>query len=201
MEAFSTALLEDCSNEISATAHDYAKRIVAAARRMDALIKELLTYGQLAHQEIPVTRISVDEVVTSAVASLESTIRESRAQVSVAPLGTVRANATILEQAVINLLTNALKFVSKGEVPRIEIRAERRHDKLRLIVQDSGIGIAPQHQGRIFRIFERLDPKSYQGTGIGLAVVQKSVERMGGRVGVDSMPQKGSAFWIELEAA
>jgi PAS domain S-box-containing protein len=201
MEAFSTALLEDCSNEISATAHDYAKRIVAAARRMDALIKELLTYGQLAHQEIPVTRISVDEVVTSAVASLESTIREGRAQVSVAPLGTVRANATILEQAVINLLTNALKFVSKGEVPRIEIRAERRHDKLRLIVQDSGIGIAPQHQGRIFRIFERLDPKSYQGTGIGLAVVQKSVERMGGRVGVDSMPQKGSAFWIELEAA
>jgi PAS domain S-box-containing protein len=200
MEAFSSALLEDCPAELSPAAHDYALRIVAAARRMDVLIQELLTYGQLAQQEMPLERISLDEVVGRTLASLEGLIRQSHAEIQVGRLGCVKANVTGIEQAVVNLLTNALKFVKPGMPPQIRINSEKRGDRLRLLVSDSGIGIPHRYVDRIFKIFERLDPKTYPGTGIGLAVVQKSVQRMGGTVGVESMQDQGSTFWIELPA-
>jgi PAS domain S-box-containing protein len=198
MEAYSSALLEDCSAEISATAHEYATRIAASARRMDALIKELLNFGQLAHQEIPVERVSVDDAVNRAVASLEGVIEQSGAEITVTHLGWVIANATILEQVLLNLLTNGLKFVKANTVPRIEVGSERRGERLRIQVRDHGIGIPNRYIDRIFKIFERLDPKTYPGTGIGLAIVQKSIQRMGGTVGVESAQDQGSTFWIEL---
>ena len=198
MEAFSTALLEDCSADLSPTAHDYATRIASSARRMDALIRELLAFGQLAHQEIPVEPVSVDDAVNRVVASLEGLIEQSHAQITVTHLGWVIANATVLEQAILNLLTNALKFVKPGMAPRIEISSEKRGDRLRVQFRDHGIGIPHRYIDRIFKIFERLDPKTYTGTGIGLAIVQKSVQRMGGTVGVESAQDQGSTFWIEL---
>jgi signal transduction histidine kinase len=103
-----------------------------------------------------------------------------------------------LEQAILNLLTNALKFVKPGAAPRIEISSEVRGDRRRLLFRDWGIGIPHRYIDRIFKIFERLDPKHYPGTGIGLAIVQKSVQRMGGAVGVESAQDQGSTFWIEL---
>ena len=198
MEAFSTALLEDCPQELSATARDYAERIAAGARRMDALIRELLTFGQLAHQELPLERVSVDEVVTRALVSLESDIKQTKAEIAVLPLGHVMANAAALEQAILNLLTNGLKFVKPGAAPQLHISSEERGNRLRLLVRDSGIGIPHRYIDRIFKIFERLDPQHYPGTGIGLAIVQKSVQRMGGAVGVESAHDQGSTFWIEL---
>jgi PAS domain S-box-containing protein len=198
MEAFSTALLEDCSAELSPTAHNYASRIAASARRMDALIRELLAFGQLAHQEIPVERVSVDSTVNRVIASLEGVIKDYRAEITVGHLGCVVGNGTVLEQAILNLMTNALKFVKPGTPPRIEISSEKRGDRLRLLVKDHGVGIPNRYIDRIFKIFERLDPKNYPGTGIGLAIVQKSIQRMNGTVGVESSHDQGSTFWIEL---
>ncbi len=198
MEAFTTALIEDCSAELSPTAHDYASRIATSARRMDALIRELLAFGQLAHQEIALERVSVDDAVNRAVASLEGVIEECRAEITVTHLGWVLANGTVLEQAILNLLTNALKFVKAGTSPRIEISTEKRGERLRLQIRDHGVGIPHRYIDRIFKIFERLDPKTYPGTGIGLAIVQKSVQRMNGTVGVESAQGEGSTFWIDL---
>src|SRR5205085_8778244 len=109
----------------------------------------------------------------------------------------VLASRTFLQQALINLLTNALKFVPQGVSPRIVIRLADTGDKVRLWVEDNGIGIAPENQQRIFRIFERLR-SDYPGTGIGLAIVQKAALRMGGRVGVESAPGQGGKFRMEL---
>jgi signal transduction histidine kinase len=98
------------------------------------------------------------------------------------------------------LLSNAIKFILPGVLPRIQIRAEGAGDRIRIWVEDNGIGIAAEHQDRIFRVFERLNlPERYPGTGIGLAIVRRAVERMRGLVGVVSEAGKGSRFWIELQ--
>jgi signal transduction histidine kinase len=104
-----------------------------------------------------------------------------------------------LTQCLANLLGNAVKFVASGQTPRIAIRTQALDGEVRIWIEDQGIGIAPEDQGCIFGMFERLRT-DYPGTGIGLAIVRKAVERMGGAVGLESAPGKGSKFWIQLPA-
>src|SRR6185436_17461641 len=107
-----------------------------------------------------------------------------------------------LAQCVSNLLTNAVKFVAPGTKPRIKIRAEAVAADIRLWVEDNGIGIAPKDQARIFKMFERVGfASAYEGTGMGLTIVRKAVERMGGQMGLESEVGKGSKFWIQLKGA
>jgi signal transduction histidine kinase len=103
---------------------------------------------------------------------------------------------------IVDLLENGLKFVTADRAPKIVVNCERRGNMQRIWVRDNGIGIAREHQQKIFRIFERLHGvEAYPGTGIGLALVQKAAERMNGAVGLESAPGEGSSFWIELPAA
>jgi signal transduction histidine kinase len=141
--------------------------------------------------------------VTEAMRELAPETTGRNAQVTVEePLPAVSAHRITLVQIIKNLLTNALKFAKPLVQLRVRIWAEDRGDRARLWVEDNGIGIAPEHRERIFRVFERLHgEESYPGTGIGLAIVQKGVERMGGRCGVASEPDRGSRFWIELPKA
>jgi signal transduction histidine kinase len=105
-------------------------------------------------------------------------------------------------QTVVNLLSNAAKFVASGVDPRIRVRTEAIGDRVRFWVEDNGIGIPLGDQERMFRMFERLNVASqYPGTGIGLAIVRRAVERMGGTMGVESNLGEGSRFWIELPRA
>ena len=105
-----------------------------------------------------------------------------------------------LTQVVVNLVANGIRFVEPGRVPVVRVSAERVNGTVRLWVEDNGIGIDPAHHDRIFGVFERLHrTEEYPGTGIGLAIVRKGVERMGGHAGVQSAPGKGSRFWIELQ--
>jgi signal transduction histidine kinase len=129
-------------------------------------------------------------------------IENSKAAIqTVNPLPWVRADEVTLGQILANLLSNALKFVPPGTQPRIRFRAESHEARVRLWVEDNGIGIPVDQQGRVFRVFERLHGARYAGTGIGLSIVRKGIERMGGKVGVESEPGKGSRFWIELPRA
>jgi signal transduction histidine kinase len=203
VEGFSQAILEDYGDRLDSTGRDYADRLVGAARNMDALIRDLLAYSRLSRAEMPLVPVSLKDVVKEVLASMEGEIAERKARVAVeSHLPDVLAHSTTLVQVVLNLVRNAVKFVPSGETPRIQIYANPQAGKVRLIVRDNGIGIDPRHQERIFLPFERLHAADrYPGTGIGLSIVRRAVERMGGKVGVISAVGEGSRFWVELPAA
>jgi signal transduction histidine kinase len=203
MQGFSVALLEDYGDRFDETGRDYARRIVVATRRMDDLIHDLLTYSRLGRAELSLGPVSTESVLDEALAQIDGEIKERGAQVTVErPLPRLVAHRATLSQILTNLLANAVKFVAPGTAPRVTVRAEPRDEWVRLWVEDNGIGVAPQHHERIFRAFERLHGlDTYAGTGIGLAIVQKGVARLGGQAGVESEPGRGSRFWVELRSA
>lgn len=201
MQGFAQALEEDYGTKLGSTGLDYVQRIVAAARRMDTLIQDLLAYSQLSRADMQRKPVSLVAAVKDALAQLNSEIKQSGAQIMVAPsLSAVMGHAPTLTQVISNLLGNAIKFVPSGTKPSVRVWTEERDGRVRLWIEDNGIGISPEHQARIFRVFERLHGvETYPGTGIGLAIVRKGAQRMGGEVGVESTPGKGSRFWVELD--
>lgn len=205
IEEYAGILLEQPAEEVGEEGRRLAERIAAAARRMDRLIVELLAYSRLARSELPLEAVDVGEVVREALAASGEGLRRSGAEVRAAPdLPVVRAHRPVLLQALVNLLDNAVKFTRPGERPRITVRAEEREGMARVIVEDEGIGLPPgaEERARIFRVFARLHSSdAYEGTGIGLAIVKKGVERMGGRAGVEDNQPRGARFWIELPPA
>jgi PAS domain S-box-containing protein len=201
MSGFAQALLEDFGDRLGEDGRDHARRVVDAAGRMDALVQDLLQYSRLSRADLSAVPVDLEKAVQAAVA--EAAPLGQRGLVSVeGPLPGVLAHEAALRQAVANLVANALKFVPPDREPRVRVRAEERDGRVRLWVEDNGIGIAPEHRERIFRVFERLHrAEEYPGTGIGLAIVERAIVRMGGAVGVESEPGRGSRFWVELPGA
>ena len=202
MEGFSQALIEDYGDRLDEVGRQHAERVVKAARRMDQLIDDLLAYSQLTRADIPLARIELQRLVRAALEQLDGDVRTRQARIVVeGELPTVVGHGTTLTQVLVNLLANGIKFVPSERTPEVRLRTEPRGDRVRLWIEDNGIGIAPEHHERIFRVFERLHPATnYPGTGIGLAIVRKAMERMGGSAGVESDLGRGSRFWIELPA-
>lgn len=198
LKAYSEILVEDASTLAPEERVRYAQRIHASANRLDQLATDLLAFARLSSSEMPLTAVALRATVDETVGRLGA---GERVQVDVPAAARVRGNEVALQQAVANLLDNALRFVAPGVVPRVVVTSERAGEFVRLTVADNGIGVAPEYQRKIFEMFERLEPTKYPGTGIGLALVQRAAERMGGRVGVQSELGRGSRFWIEVRAA
>jgi PAS domain S-box-containing protein len=201
MHGLAHALLHDYGAALDERARDYAQRIVLEATQLDQLIQDLLAYSRLTRIDVTLEAVNVREVVETALHNLDGDIRDSRASIELEPnLPKLKANRPVLIQVLTNLISNAIKF--GGAQPRVRVRAEQDNGIVRIWVEDQGIGIDPRHQERIFRAFERLHGiEAYPGTGIGLAIVQKGIERLGGRVGVESQEGHGSQFWFELPKA
>ncbi len=201
MGAFAQMLLEDsASPAASAQGKDYCRRILTAAGRLDTLIRDALSFSRAVLQELPLQPVHL-AVLLRGIIDTYPDLRPELADIEIeGNLPVVMGNESLLTQCFANLLRNAVKFVAPGIRPRVRIRAEANGAAVRVSVQDNGIGI-PQHaQARLFGMFQKLD-NQYEGTGIGLAIVRKVVERMGGRVGVDSAPNRGSRFWVDLKPA
>jgi PAS domain S-box-containing protein len=195
---YSTILLDDHGKALSAESASYVRRIADNAGRLDRMVTDVLAYSKAVRGEQPTAPVSLVDLVTALLTSLRA-LQPPGTQIEVGPLFDVMAHAPSLSQAVENLLGNALKFVRAGVPPKIRIWSEVRGSRVRLWVEDNGIGIPPAHQGRIFAIFERVHAHlPYEGSGVGLAIVKKAVSRSGGEVGVESDGLNGSRFWIEL---
>lgn len=202
MQGFSQLLVQDCATALNDEGRNYANFINTAAQTMDNLLGDLLAFSKISQQKIELEPVALELAVQEALAVCETEIHQSNAIIEcVPPWPAVLAHAATLRQVLVNLISNAVKFVA-AKTPRVRLRAEVRPDhRVRIWVEDNGIGIPAEFQSRIFNVFQRLHTTEYAGTGIGLAIVQKGAERMAGRAGVESTPRLGSKFWIDLTQA
>jgi PAS domain S-box-containing protein len=200
MQSFARILEEDCGPQISAEGKDYIRRIITAADRLDHLIQDVLSYSQASRADLPLTPVHSGRLLRGILESYPNLQRPSVEVELTGDFPLVLANEAALTQCISNVLTNAAKFVAPGVRPRIVVWAEIHGDRARLLFQDNGIGIENTSHEKIFGIFQRAS-RNYEGTGIGLAIVKKAIERMNGSVGLQSKLGCGSTFWLELPRA
>ena len=189
-------------DKLDADANEFIECAVEGAQRMQALINDLLRLARVGARAKEFTEVPADRIARDAVANLAGTIAESGAEVVVDPLPTLLCDASQLTQVFQNLIGNALKFRRAGTRPGVTVSARRGDGAWIVSVRDNGIGIERRHQERIFQMFQRLHARSdYPGTGIGLALCKKIVERHGGRVTVESEAGRGSTFSFSIPDA
>ncbi len=187
--------------QLGADADEFIGFAVDGCERMQAIIDGLLAYSRVGRLEVAESSVDCNVLVATIVAWLAPTIEATGAEISVGELPVVFAERTQLGEIFLNLLSNALKFVAPDQQPRVAVSAELVGNVWRFDVTDNGIGIDPKYRERIFGMFKRLHGRDeFPGSGIGLALVKKSVERHGGVVGVDGVPSGGSRFWFTLGA-
>jgi PAS domain S-box-containing protein len=200
MQTYASILVSDCSDQLSSDGREYLRRIMTAAERMDRLIRDVLVFSRVTREPMPLERVELGSFIADLIDTYPG-LSVGTAEIElVSPLGAVRANPAALTQCLANLLGNAIKFVAPGVKPRLRIWTEAHGNRRRLLIRDNGIGIPPEAHDKIFGMFYQVD-QGKGGTGVGLAVVRKAAERMGGSVGLASAPGEGSTFWVELENA
>ena len=200
LQGFSDVLLTEHAGNLDPEAQGFLRRIANSAGRMDKLIQDVLNYSRIVRAELPLESVDVEKLLRDIVDTYPMFLPE---KVEIAIEGTfspVLGNEAMLTQIFSNLMGNAAKFVKPGVKPRIRVWAEPDPQRVRFFIQDNGIGIAPEQHEKIFGIFQQGN-KGYEGTGIGLAIVKKAVERMSGQIGIQSAPGSGSTFWFEIQRA
>jgi PAS domain S-box-containing protein len=200
IQGYANILKEDHTTQLDATGQKYVTRLGAASERMYGLVTDILTYSRLTRQELPSGPVALLPLVEDIIEQYPH-LKEAHIRIA-DPLPSVLGHSGALTQVISNLLTNAVKFVAPGKQPQVAVSVSLDEQWATLSIRDNGIGIAPEHQERIFRMFERVhSTEKYQGTGIGLAIVHRAVARMGGSTGVESTVGQGSRFWIRLRRA
>jgi PAS domain S-box-containing protein len=192
------------SENFDGDGHRYLGYAIDGARRMEHLLRGLLTYTEAitSESEAQMEMVNMDRVMEIVRANLMAAIDESGAEVTSDPLPLLPWRETQAVQVLQNLIGNAIKYRDPERAPRVHVTCERHLRSWQLSVSDNGIGVDARYHDRIFRIFKRLhSPEKYEGTGIGLAICQKIVERNGGRIWIESEPGRGSTFYFTCPAA
>jgi PAS domain S-box-containing protein len=198
ISSYTQLLAKRYHDKLDTTANDYINYAVDGAQRMRVLLNDLLDYSRLGTQGKPFQPTNYGDVLNQAMTNLKMAIEESGASVTHDYLPTLIADEGQLVQLFQNLISNAIKFCNQ-ESPRIHVSAETKSGVWVFSVRDNGIGIDPQHAQRIFDIFKRLHTREeYSGTGMGLAICRKIVERHGGHIWVHPQPGEGSTFYFTI---
>jgi signal transduction histidine kinase len=201
MKVYTETLLQDFAASLPSEASEYLRRIALNANRLDKMILDVLTFSRLAKTELTLEPVAVDRLARQIVEQYPG-LQAPQANIEIAPLPDVLGHEPSLTQALSNLLNNAVKFVAPKVTPHVRVWSEGQNGHVRFWIADNGIGIDPKYQRRLFNMFERIHPDlKYEGSGVGLAIVRKAIERIGGKVGVESDGKNGSRFWFELRAA
>jgi PAS domain S-box-containing protein len=197
--SFSELLELRFGNQLGQEGKELLDRVISSAGRLDRLIRDVLAYSQVTLAPIEKKPLDPEKLIRQIIEE-HPAFQEPKAEIEIrTPLLTFLGQEAALTQCVYNLLSNAIKFVPKGTKPHIQIWTEPFENYVRLWVDDNGIGIPAEAKDRMFLMFQRFHRSAeYEGTGIGLAIVRKAVDRMGGKVGVESEPGRGSRFWLLL---
>ncbi|HEX6370821.1 MAG TPA: ATP-binding protein [Longimicrobium sp.] len=198
--SYTQLLARRYGGQLDDDAHEFIGYAVDGVRRMQSLISDLLAYSRVGSRGVTPDSVDLNVLFVRTTDVLQTAIEEAGAEVTSDPLPTVTADAVQIGQVLQNLVGNALKF--RGEAPpRVHVGARRSGNEWVISVRDNGIGIAPEYAQRIFVIFQRLHTRAeYEGTGIGLSICKKIVERHGGRIWVESAEGEGSTFFFTLPA-
>jgi signal transduction histidine kinase len=203
MQGYAQILFNSLNQTLDEKTRNYFERLIKNAERLDGLVQDVLRFSRVSREPLELKPVKLEQVVAE-VMNTYPILLPPRIRVEVKkPLLMVQGHEALLTQCISNLLSNAVKFHRPGQSPSVKISTEKLHPKkVRVWFEDNGIGIAPEDQRRIFGMFERVhNDQQYEGNGMGLAIVAKAVERMGGHVGVESAIGQGSKFWLDLPAA
>jgi light-regulated signal transduction histidine kinase (bacteriophytochrome) len=204
VQAFGDRLMTGYQAQLDEQGRDYLARMLNATQRMQSLIRDLLSFARVASKAEPFSPVDMAQVTRDVLADLEVRIAETNAQVEVGELPTIDADAVQMRQLLQNLIGNALKFHQPGNLPRVRVLADTNAAAptpgfVRLVVEDNGIGFEEKYLDRIFTVFQRLHSRAeYPGTGVGLAICRKIVERHGGEITARSALGQGTSFVITL---
>jgi two-component system, sensor histidine kinase and response regulator len=197
ISGYCQVLQEECGDQLDATADGYLNQVIAGAARMHRLIEDLLEYSRTGQSQQPLETVDMESIVVQARANIEALVRQHEAQIDVQPMPIVRGDQTQLVQLFQNLLGNAIKF-RRDESPKVRVWASSHDGCWQFAVEDNGIGIAHDQFDIIFQAFRRVHGGEYPGTGIGLAICKKIVDRHGGRIWLESVAGQGTTFYVTL---
>lgn len=199
IQSFGNLLYDENKDRLNDDAQLYINRMLSASSRMRNLIDDLLSYSRVTTHQIEFSTVSLDQVMTELLNTLDIKIQEVKAEVTVKSLPDVVGDENQLYQLFQNLVSNALRYRREKRKPKIRIWGEKEGSFVHIFVKDNGIGFEEKYKDRIFNIFERLHGrKKYEGTGIGLAIVKKIIQRHKGTIDVKSKPGVGTTFIISL---
>jgi PAS domain S-box-containing protein len=197
--AFGDRLTNKYSDVIDETGRDYLKRMREASQRMQTLINDLLTFSRVSTRAQPFARVNLDELLRDVLSDLEYQIDRTQGKVELSELPTIEADPTQMHQLLQNLINNALKFHQEGKSPHVWVSAEKSAGTCRIFIKDDGIGFDEQYLDRIFKPFQRLHSRQeYEGSGMGLAICRRIVERHRGDITAHSVLGEGSTFIVTL---
>ncbi len=209
VQAFTTLILEDYGDTLDERVREYLEKVREAGERMSALIKDILTLSRVGREFIEVETVDLNELIEEVKKDLKAIIEERGGEVVAEELPTISTQRVWMKELFMNLIDNGLKFNKSGK-PTVEVSyegREREREKRKrggkekeylFKIKDNGIGIEEEYQSRIFNLSERLQPQEYEGTGLGLNICQKIVDKLGGNIWVESKTGKGSTFFFTI---
>lgn len=198
IQAFGSRIEEKEAEQLSEKGKDYLRRMLSASMRMQGLINDLLSFSRVSAKTRTFDSVDLNKIMRGVLTDLELLIQETEARITVPTLPTIDADATQMRQLFQNLLSNAIKF--RGEAkPEIIIGASENQDFINLSISDNGIGFDEKYLDRIFQIFQRLDGRKFDGSGIGLAICRRIANKHGGTITAKSTPGTGATFYVTLK--